>query len=62
MLDHAAASNVVVLEDEGWDDYAREMYASSPVFRKFLKESGDWYPSIEKWVDFKKTHENHNLN
>ncbi|GJL60318.1 MAG: hypothetical protein NPIRA03_31750 [Nitrospirales bacterium] len=54
MLDHAAASKVVVLEDEGWDDYAREMYANSPVFRDFLNQSVDWYPSVEKWIDVRK--------
>ena len=57
MLDHAAAAGLQRLTEEGWGNYARDMYAASPVFRQFFSQEGvrDWYPSVGQWINFDST-------
>jgi len=50
MLDHAAASDLQQMTEEGWGAYAQDMYDNSPAFREFLASTADWYPSVGKWV------------
>lgn len=52
MIDHAASCKPSDIKKEGWDEYANDMYNSSPAFKEFVNKYEDWYPSLAKWIEF----------